>query len=288
MSTADAASLSDDAADPGQAVRAFVARGGRLVSFDVFDTLLWRKTLFPHDLFKLLGPGPWAGRWRLWAERLATAACRRFARREPRLADVYRLCPFGPAKELQLERQLVLPNPACLAAVQWLDARRVPVVAVSDMYLSSAQIAALLAQAGYPPLRLFVSSDEQLSKLDRGRLFDRVLARCEAEPGSTLHLGDNPHADIAMGRRAGLAVARVAAPRERLLALVPELAQSRLSAQASLFWGQVAIALHTQAADERLHQTALPQRLRALAALAEDPRSSPHDLVMHALEAATA
>lgn len=259
--------------DPRPVVDAFLAAGGRAVTLDVFDTLLWRRTLFPADVFGLLPHGWWGRVSRRWVEAGVTAFCRRGLRREPRLQDIYGAAyPFDVDAELALEAQLTRANPACLDLVRHLAERRVPLLAVSDMVMSGAQIEALLQAAGYPALAVLSSADAGVSKRVGGRLFQRALQRLGAEPVEVLHVGDDWHADIAMSRQQGLACVRVRAPRETVLALRPELARARLDAQASLFWGDVALALQPRLAPDAPDMASLRARLDRL--LREQPATA--------------
>lgn len=214
------------------------------MTFDVFDTLLWRRVLFPADAFGLLPHGRRAPALRAAAEAGVTFWCRRVLRREPRLADIYRYYPFEPESELALEAGLCQANRWCLALVKDLVARGVTVAAVSDMYLSAEQISALLGVAGYPGLPVFVSSEANLSKRGDGRLFLHVGERLGAAPPAWMHVGDNEHADVAMAQLHGLSVCHVQTPRNTLLALLPALSQRRRTPEEALFLGEVAIALH--------------------------------------------
>jgi FMN phosphatase YigB (HAD superfamily) len=232
--------------DPAPAVEAFLAAGGRAVAFDVFDTLLWRRTLSPADAFALLPHGRFGNALRPRVEAVVTAVCRRLLRREPRLDDIYGrfYYPFDRAAELALEARLVVANPFCLALVRRLVDRDVPVVAVSDMYLSGAQIAALLQGVGYPTLAVLSSADAGVSKRVDGGLFAHAVQVLGAPPAGVLHVGDDWHADIAMAQRRGLASQRLRTPRETLLALRPELERAPPRGQDALFWGELALAVH--------------------------------------------
>lgn len=233
------------------------------MTFDVFDTLLWRRVLFPADVFDALPRG--GSSWRRLAETAATVWCRRVLRREPRLSDIYRLYPFEAAHELDIEAQLGEPSPWCLALVRDLVARGVKLAAVSDMYLSAAHIATLLRGAGYPDLPVFVSSDTNLSKQHDGRLFVHVGMSLNAHPERWMHVGDNAHADIAMAQRHGLSVCQVRTPRDTLLALSPAISQQRRTPEDALFLGELAIALHQHLASMGEPSQALADRVvRAL------------------------
>lgn len=221
----------------------------RLVSFDVFDTLIWRRTLFPQDVFlslstRLPRPSAWMRRQ---AERVATIACQRLFGREPTLRDIYRLLPSDARRELALETKFCVPNPFCLAAVAWLRDIGIPVVAISDMYLDAEEIGGLLAACGYPPMPVYSSASEGCTKGGNGDLFAAAWGHIGTPPADTAHVGDNPHSDIAMAMRRGAAACHVATPRTTLFDIHPAALLSD-SADDSIFWGELAIRLHLETA----------------------------------------
>lgn len=268
--------------DPRSAVEGFLAGGGRAVTFDVFDTLLWRRTLYPADVFALLPYGRVGRALRPLVEAVVTAFCRRVLRREPALRDIYRsYLPYDPQHEVDLEARLTVAHPGCLSLVRDLAARGVPVLAISDMVMSGTQIAALLRAAGYPLLPVLTSADEGVSKRVAGRLFDRALQRLGCSPAGVMHVGDDWHADIAMAHVRGLACVRVQPPRETLLALHPRLAHQRPVGEASLFWGDVALALH--AAWERTPQDPAVLKTRLARLLGQPSGQTPPQAFVEAL-----
>ncbi len=202
----------------------------RLVSFDVFDTLIHRVVFHPTHLFDLLAkrlastdlairhPGlvREMPRLRVEAERDARARHhRQFSSHEVTLADIYDLLKetFSldektageiMAEELRLEQSVVYPNPLMKGIYEYAIATGKPVVLCSDMYLPEAEISALLKQAGYaPPFQLRVSGDLKKSKHE-GSLFDLVCREFCVAAGQVAHFGDNPHADFHMPRGKGI------------------------------------------------------------------------------------
>lgn len=253
--------------DPTSEVEAMLASGTQLVTFDVFDTLLWRTTLFPHDVFLLLGkkPGQSIAAARRFAEKVASVICRKVLRREPALSDVYRLLPFSMQQELALEARVCVPNPFCLRLVNSLHRRKIPIAAISDMYLSSDQIARLLDGAGYPQLPVYSSASEHATKFSHGQLFTKVWQRHRIAPSDVLHVGDNIHADVAMAARLGAQACHVGTPRSVLLKLHPKLDRPMKSGDESIYWGTLALRLHTYTPALR-HQQCVPDELVAVLA----------------------
>lgn len=250
--------------DPGPVVDAFLTQGCRGVTIDVFDTLLWRETLYPSDAFLLLAEahGHYHYSLRIWAEKLASRFCRHLLGREPNLKDIYLAYPLSPRYELAIESRLCQANPFCLALIQKLLERRVPVAAISDMYLDNGQIAGLLAESGFPEIPVFSSASVDLTKYRDGSLFHHVWQHLGLTPQQVVHVGDNPEADIAMARSLGAQVCHLAAPRDSLARLLSRPLPAINSTEESLGWGRLAIRLHCQLGNGTSSPQELASQLR--------------------------
>lgn len=198
-----------------------------LVSFDVFDTLLLRRVEQPGDLFEVVGERALAAGliesgltpvlFRLAREEAERRARSKLASGEAGLdaihAELRHLLSetadpaMLAALELEVEAEGIFANPLLLGVLQDLSAAGIPVVLLSDMYLSPADLARLLAAAGIGPElygRLHVSGAEGCSKRDGG-LFRLLLATHPGiPPGRIIHIGDDPLGDVAMARTVGL------------------------------------------------------------------------------------
>ncbi len=200
----------------------------RVVSFDVFDTLLFRRVPDPVDAFALVGErlrergllgGPVAApvfaRLRVAAERrvreLRAAAD---GGQEILLADVYRELAVASAFayradpevcadiEVDVENELLVPDLDVAALLDAARAARKTCVAVSDTYFTEGQLERLLG-ARLPPLdRLFVSSAHAVGK--GGGLWPLVFDALGVAPDEVLHVGDNEEADGRVPRELGV------------------------------------------------------------------------------------
>lgn len=187
-----------------------------VISFDVFDTLLIRRTGAPASLFVLLermNGIPDFAEARQAAERAA-----REEKGEVTLEDIYLqlgaegAVPDADAAreaEWEAEKSGIAPHPRMLPLVKALKQRGKRVIAVSDMYLSSAQIRELLRLSGYPELDgVFVSCEEGVGKAG-GAIYRKVAekllpAESAGKPGlRVLHMGDNGEADGECAAAAG-------------------------------------------------------------------------------------
>lgn len=187
----------------------------RVLSLDCFDTLLWRDTHAPHDVFGALGaPNP---QQRVWAEQRARgAAALRRRRNEVGIAEIYaELAPNATAErraamvahELATEARYCFGFGPTIALMRTARARGLAVIVVSDTYLDQAQLGTLIAAAAGDDVRalidrIFCSSEYGVSKGEG--LLDRVVAELGVRRDTILHIGDNRAADLVAGEKAGV------------------------------------------------------------------------------------
>lgn len=187
--------------------------GVRILSLDCFDTLIWRATHSPQDVFAELGAAGGAIEPRVHAEmRARRLRQRRDGRPEVSIEDIHAElagapCPDGVAAELALEARHCFAFAPTVALIAAARARGLEVIVVSDTYLSQAQLRALIADAAGAEVaaaigRIFASSEHGVGKGDG--LFDEVLKALGVPPETILHVGDNPRADGDAAERAGL------------------------------------------------------------------------------------
>ena len=184
-----------------------------VISFDVFDTLLFRPFSSPSDLFMLVGERLDIMDFtqiRLKAEEEARQKNRLLrGNREVTLLEIYQLVAqesgIDPQKgadlEFSLECELCWANPYMLEVFHILAAQGKTLVALSDMYLPKELLTRLLSLKGYEDFdQVMVSCDYNCSKRDGG-LYELLKERY---PGSIVHIGDNRISDIEKAKEKGL------------------------------------------------------------------------------------
>ncbi|HTR76438.1 MAG TPA: HAD family hydrolase [Solirubrobacterales bacterium] len=200
-----------------------------VVSTDIFDTLVWRRTLNPTDAFLDLGErlvaasmlapslssGSFANLRRLAEERVRADRKEALGDSEVTLGEIYG--GFGdwvfaghPAEavlelEIELERELIVPDLDVVELLREVAARGKTIVAISDIYFSADQIRSLFGQpelGSLPFRRIFTSSDHREGKT--GRLFDIALAALGCDPAQMVHIGDNLKSDIEPAEERGI------------------------------------------------------------------------------------
>ncbi len=193
------------------------------LSLDCFDTLLWRKTRTPVDVFYDLEQSPIYKKHHLNARlRISSEGlCRNQKlvekfKSEVDLASIYRQAAPRASEteieelcqaELEAEKQACFAFPPIVELLLAAKAKGLRVIIVSDTYLSEAELQALLSDRLPAPAyraidRVFCSNVTGRSK--SGGLFGDVLEALREKPSRLLHLGDNPIADLAAAKHAGL------------------------------------------------------------------------------------
>ncbi len=193
-----------------------------VLSLDCFDTLLWRRTCLPTDVFydlqneaefRTLGL---SAKLRRDSEARARATTYvRSGHHEVTLADIYGT--FGPTlddealarlQELELEAEVraCFALPATVEAIRKAKAAGLRVVIVSDTYLTRSQLEQLLDRSLPGDVRgaierVFCSSEYRRSK--SGGLLEDVRRELQVTAGKILHVGDNEHADFVSAKRLG-------------------------------------------------------------------------------------
>ena len=181
-----------------------------VVSFDIFDTLLVRKVLQPHDVICLMAAElPFVSDAR--RERFMQLRCQ--VNQDNRtLLDIYEevlgmLPPEGflPSqmveRELAMEKKLSGRREAVCALLEYAVTQGKTVVLTSDMYLTADQLQHLLKAQGIEGYQqIFVSVEHRCTKMNG--LFEEV---CRAYPGKQiLHFGDDLQADIRAAQQSGI------------------------------------------------------------------------------------
>lgn len=196
---------------------AFTARLARYdaVSFDVFDTLLFRCCSHPTDVFFFVGMTlqyPNFKEIRMWAEAQAREKKRRACGSgEVTLDEIWEEMQLetgipkeaGIKAEWAWEQKCCYANPYMQQVVRILQQEGKRLFAVSDMYLGRERVSALLQKCGYGAFEeIFVSCDQNASKGD-GSIYPAVQARVAGL--SYAHVGDHADADYQQARRRHIA-----------------------------------------------------------------------------------
>jgi FMN phosphatase YigB (HAD superfamily) len=201
----------------------------RVLSLDVFDTLLWRRAPEPVDVFPMVARGlaeqgllPPTVTPRLFQRLRIAAEARARAKRdaggkgvEVALRDIYAELPRFVVRdaspdvlaeaELAVEREVLMPDLDVLELVRAAHSLGKQAIAVSDTYLSAAELRSLLdpSFAGDAALdRVYSSSDHGVGKTSG--MFELVLKELGLAPRQLVHVGDNELSDVEPASRLGI------------------------------------------------------------------------------------
>ena len=199
--------------------------GHEAISFDIFDTLLIRKTLLPGDVFALI-------QYRALQEGMILrnfCELRRRAQEEnekknPDIYDIYEkfqvLCGVNDyvksrliRLELEVEQSVLLPRRPVVNAMQYaLDSGK-KVYLVSDMYIPQEELEPVLTKMGICGYEeMLVSCDYKKLKMEG--LFEELKRKIGNL--SCLHIGDHTVYDGFHAARAGMDVMLLDSPLELL------------------------------------------------------------------------
>ncbi len=200
--------------NPGLTVSHYVdaADDYDIVSFDIFDTLIFRPLCEPADLFYFVGEELKVmdfKRTRIWAE--GDARFKNYLKKkhyEIGLSEIWEDlseesgldAKKGMDIEIETEKRLCYANPFMLEVWNELKKKGKKIIVVSDMYLPGKTLEEILEKNGFKGAeRLYVSNEYGKNKYE-GKLFEQVK---NDYPGAKiLHIGDNPKSDVVSAKKA--------------------------------------------------------------------------------------
>lgn len=185
-----------------------------VISFDVFDTLIFRPFSDPKDLFYFVGDRLGYPSFRDIRASLENQARQNKARnagsKEVTLMEIYSLIAAetginqneGMRAEYELEKLFCFANPYMKSVVDILNAAGKKIIITSDMYLSEKNIAELVRAAGYKEFSAIHVSCELDKSKSNGDMYDYL---CEKYKGkSIVHVGDNYYSDYKQATKHGV------------------------------------------------------------------------------------
>lgn len=186
-----------------------------IISFDIFDTLLFRTFSSPTDIFILVGEKLNINNFkkiRIDAERKAREISNcLYGTCEITIDDIYKQIERetgipankGIEIEINLETKYCVANPYMKIVFDILIGQKCKVILTSDMYLGTKHLKKILGNCGYEGYeRLFVSCEIGCGKGGNGDLFKTVQAIYGLDK-RICHVGDNYNSDILVARKNG-------------------------------------------------------------------------------------
>ncbi|WP_321884428.1 HAD-IA family hydrolase [Paraburkholderia bannensis] len=190
------------------------------VSFDIFDTLIERRSGKPDTVFALLVPhakkSGFVGDDFVAVRKGAELEARKIAgKREVTIREIYD--QLARTTRMPLDVCLSLAEIECALEVECCDSKAIgllllnsalseglKVYLVSDIYLPRSTIESILQKAGIEGFSDLLVSSELGATKHYGDLFDLLIRRTGHAANRIVHVGDNPHSDVAMPRSKGM------------------------------------------------------------------------------------
>ncbi|MBQ6334383.1 MAG: hypothetical protein IJI46_04895 [Erysipelotrichaceae bacterium] len=165
----------------------------KVVSFDVFDTLVIRPFLKAEQLFDVIESECELPGFAI-ARREAEEDARKKLNKEVNIDEIYDHIEekFKPIREKEIEKEIAFChfNPVLRPLYEYARKEGKRLIAVSDMYLGKDIIARILKNAGYEMDEIYVSCDLNLTK-GSGKLYAYVFEKEEISASELVHFGDN-------------------------------------------------------------------------------------------------
>ncbi len=194
----------------------------KVVSFDLFDTLLFRKTTEPEQIFDIVGSYFGIPAFRKLRINTQNDASRRVTEKygypHPDMDEIYEEFSLGEktteshidwdavkAYEIQVESEALFANKEMLDVYNEIRQMGKRVIITTDMYLKAETLDVFLKKNGFEGYGyIYCSADERKAKFNR-ELFEEVAKREGCGFGEILHIGDNETADVAIPADLGIA-----------------------------------------------------------------------------------
>lgn len=186
----------------------------KTLSLDCFDTLLWRKTATPKDVFSILEQRPLFQSLGITAHQRKRAAAlahrkqfAKFGNHEIKLQNIYEnfITLNQEQRNLLIQEELLVETENCYGfppfaeLIRKAHAKALKIIVVSNIYLEKSQLQKLL-EFNLPKdvfnaiSMIFCSTDFGKSKKEG--LFDHVLQTLSDPAHTILHIGDHQQEDF--------------------------------------------------------------------------------------------
>lgn len=186
-----------------------------VISFDIFDTLVFRPFSNPRDLFFVVGRKLDIldfRRIRIDAENyVRKEAMLKYNNHEIGLREIYEYIErrtgldanYGMKVEIETEKELIYANPYMLRVCRLLKSQKKKMIATSDMYLPSDVLCEILLNCGYDCFEEIHVSCEYRCNKRNGGLYKSIFKKYSSDI-KIVHIGDNWESDIVSAKENGI------------------------------------------------------------------------------------
>ena len=184
----------------------------KVVSFDIFDTLLVRPALDPQDIFVLLADR-FNKKFNIDFIKMRLPAEAECGKKYATIFDIYEYIKnkYGLSEEqmqtllqeeIALEKQLLTIRQDTREFYELAIRCGKTVIAISDMYLPADVLEAALTKNGFTEIKKVYVSNAMQARKDEGDLFTKVVADLKQE--ALVHIGDNYRSDFEIPSKMGI------------------------------------------------------------------------------------
>jgi predicted HAD superfamily hydrolase len=194
----------------------------KIISFDIFETLVFRKVSSPKDIFKKVGQKDFVKKifqddftflqYRIEAEKKARID---YSYNEDiTLEEIYEKLPLTNTQkeiilniELEEENNSLFINKEIEEFIELAIKYDKKIIFISDMYLTSDKLKKIVFAKlkNISDYKIFVSNEHKATK-SSGKLFIKVKNNLKLDFCEILHIGDNEYSDINMAKTLGINV----------------------------------------------------------------------------------
>ena len=176
-----------------------------IISFDIFDTLLYRELVFPGNVFSYIENKYNFKNFmqnRTYSEQAyrVLKKARNIDCEDITYNDIYlkldKNYPKAKDLELEVEYNILKANEDMLDCYNYALQQNKKIILISDMYLDSSFLEKVLNKNGYYNFdKIYVSSETKKLK-NTGAMFKHVIKDLNINPSKILHIGDNMVSDF--------------------------------------------------------------------------------------------
>lgn len=188
-----------------------------VVSFDIFDTLMFRLVSRPEDIFRIIEKNLKIDNFseiRQRGQMEASLKAEKSGNPHADMDEIYKYlndnynigCDWNKIKEyeIMLEKDSLKANAQMKEIFLFAKKEGKRVIATSDMYLKRKEIEEFLLNCGYDGFdEIYISADLRRTKY-RCDLFEYVISKEGVAPDKIIHIGDNYQADFLNAKKVGL------------------------------------------------------------------------------------
>lgn len=190
----------------------------KIISFDIFDTLLERPCIYPTDIFSLLNDSASNiinDNFYKIRKNIEQEAIKKLNNVNLTIYDIYNYLSekyylkdsdkkYLFDLEIELEKKLLSTKKTVKELYDLAIKYNKKVICISDMYLTSEILSDILKDKNYNNISHIYVSSEIKKRKDDGELFKYVLERENIKPLELLHIGDNKVSDFEIPLKIGI------------------------------------------------------------------------------------